>query len=177
MKENILYHGTDTVINEPSLDKCNKYRDFGQCFYLTYNKKMANDWARKKSKDHPVVNKYTINFSTIESGKLKIKRFKADGEWAEFIYNNRYNENFKRPAYDIIIGPLGDNSLKEHFNESKSISTKHSKQTTQYKEIEALLKEKTFKEIAAEIEYKRYNAIQVCFCSDYALKILRRIEK
>ena len=90
MKENILYHGTDTVINEPSLDKCNKYRDFGQCFYLTYNKKMANDWARKKSKDHPVVNKYTINFSTIESGKLKIKRFKADGEWAEFIYNNRY---------------------------------------------------------------------------------------
>ena len=80
--------------------------------------------------------------------------------YPEFCKNHlrRYNENFKRPAYDIIIGPLGDNSLKEHFNEIK-------------------LKEKTFKEIAAEIEYKRYNAIQVCFCSDYALKILRRIEK
>lgn len=158
MKDNILYHGSDSVIYKPELDKCSKYRDFGQCFYLTYDKKMAKDWAKKKSKDHPVVNEYTIDLSTIESGKLKIKRFKADGEWAKFIYDNRYNENFKRPAYDVIIGPLGDNHLKEHFSEIK-------------------VKEKTFEEIAAEIEYKRYNAIQVCFCSNYALKLLKRIGK
>lgn len=158
MKENILYHGSASEIYEPDLDKCSRYRDFGKCFYLTYNEKMANDWAKTKDKDHPVVNEYTIDFSAVESGKLRIKRFKADGEWAKFIYNNRYNEKYKRPAYDIIIGPLGDNGLKEHFNEIK-------------------LKEKTFDEIAAEIEYKRYKAIQVCFCSNYALKLLKKIEK
>lgn len=162
MKDNILYHGSYSKIYEPDLNKCSKYRDFGQCFYLTYDKKMANDWAKKicknKGKDHPVVNEYTLDFSSIESGNLKIKKFKADGEWAEFIYNNRNNESFKRPAYDIIIGPLADNGLKEHFNEIK-------------------LKGKTFEEISAKIEYKRYNAIQVCFCSDYALKLLKRIEK
>lgn len=111
MKENILYHGSASEIYEPDLDKCSRYRDFGKCFYLTYNEKMANDWVKTKDKDHPVVNEYTIDFSAVESGKLRIKRFKADGEWAKFIYNNRYNEKYKRPAYDIIIGPLNEGDL------------------------------------------------------------------
>ncbi len=35
-------------MKKPELDKCRKYKDFGQGFYLTKNKKMAQNWAEKQ---------------------------------------------------------------------------------------------------------------------------------
>ncbi len=157
MMNSVLYHGTDVCIYKPDWKLGSRNRDFGNCFYTTYSLKMAQDWAKKKSVQNPVVNGYVIDFKKIESGNLRIKRFVADAEWAEFIYNNRYKNKFQRPAYDIIIGPSADNGLKEHFAKIKT-------------------ENKTFDEIAPLIEYRRYEDIQVCFCSDYAINLLRRIE-
>lgn len=152
----ILYHGSDCTIEKPQWRKCSKYRDFGQCFYTTYTRKMASDWAKLKSPTNPIVNAYGIDFSEVESCNLRVKRFKADAEWAKFVYNNRYNKKFKRPNYDIIIGPLADKGLKMHFDKIKT-------------------ENKSFDEIAAEIEYDKYKSIQVCFCSDFAVRILRKL--
>jgi len=117
---------------------------------------MATDWAIKHSALYPVVNCFVVNFKDIGSGNLKIKRFKADAEWAEFVYNNRYNRNYHRPDYDIIIGPLADKGLSEQM-------------------VKAQREGKSFKEIAPQIHYDRYHEIQVCFCTDFALTLLKRV--
>lgn len=153
----VLYHGTDKVLLQPTWNKGSRYRDFGQCFYTTYNRDMAVDWAEKRFDDNYVVNRYVFDFSSADSGYLRVKRFYADEEWAKFVYNNRYNKRFNRPNYDIIIGPLADNQLKEQFNKIKT-------------------ENKTFDEIAALIEYRRYKDMQICFCSDYALSFLKIIK-
>ncbi len=153
----ILHHGTDQEINNPIWNNGSRYRDFGQCFYTTYNLAMAKNWAKRRSSNKTgVVCHYVIDFSKTPSQKLHIKRFNADAEWAEFVYNNRYNPDFKRPDYDIIIGPLADNKLTEQFQKIKT-------------------ENKTFEEIAMHIKYSRYKALQICFCSDNAMLLLRRV--
>ena len=154
----VLYHGTNLAFDNPSWNRGSLRRDFGQCFYTTYSLKMAEDWARYKAGgERGITYHYVIDFSKAVSCKLNIKRYEANEEWARFVYNNRNNERFKRPQYDIIIGPLADNDLPRQFSKIKREG-------------------KTFEEIAALIEYTKYSAIQVCFCSDRAIQLLRRIE-
>lgn len=151
-----LYHGTDVVIDAPKWNHGSRYRDFGHCFYTTHSREMATDWAEKRSLLYPVVNCYVVNFKDLQTGTLKVKRFKADAEWAEFIYNNRYNRHYRRPDYDIIIGPVADKGLSEQMAKARREG-------------------KTFEEIAPLIQYNRFRDMQVCFCSDYALTLLKRI--
>lgn len=153
-----LHHGSNVVVDKPKWNLGSRYRDFGQCFYTTYNEEMAKDWA-KKMDGCTVVNKYIFDWTLLETNcdVLKVKRFKADAEWAKFVYNNRYVRRFKRPKYDILVGPLADKSLTEQFAKIRT---------------EGL----TFEEVAPLIEYTKFKALQVCFCSDKAIKLLRRIE-
>lgn len=152
-----LYHGTDIKIERPRWDLGEEGRDFGRCFYTTYDRRTAKDWARKNFKDSQVVNRYSIDLEKLEDGNLRIKRFKADEEWAEFVWSNRYDRKFKRPNFDIIIGPMADRGLKEQFMKMKTEG-------------------KTFKEIAPMIHYDKFKSLQVCFCSDYAINMLKLID-
>ena len=43
----ILYHGSDTNVKLPVWYLGSRYRDFGQCFYTTYDRETAEDWADK----------------------------------------------------------------------------------------------------------------------------------
>lgn len=152
-----LYHGTNQRIDNPKWDVGNDGRDFGKCFYTTYDRKTAKDWAEKNFDDYQVVNRYAIDLERLIDGRLKIKRFKADAQWAEFVWRNRFDTKFKRPDYDIIIGPMADRGLKEQF-------------------IKMRTEGKTFDEIAPLIHYDRFHSMQVCFCSDYAVSILNLID-
>lgn len=152
-----LYHGTGIRIAHPRWNMGDEGRDFGRCFYTTYDRRTAKDWARKNFKDHPIVNCYSLNLEKLEDGKLRIKRFKADAEWAEFVWRNRYDEKFKRPDYDIIIGPMADRGLKEQF-------------------IKMRTEGKSFSDVAPMIHYDKFKSLQVCFCSDYAVGMLDLIE-
>lgn len=153
-KSLILYHGTDSKILNPDLTKCNAYRDFGRAFYLSYNKTLARDWAKKKSRSQAKVNGYGLVLDNVEDGSLKIKRFKADDTWAKFVYNNRTKANFVRPDYDIIIGPIADNTLQDWFNKMDE---------------EGL----SFSAIAPHIQYKKFKDNQFAFCSSKAIKLLK----
>ena len=42
----ILYHGSYCVVENPDLQKCAKYKDFGQGFYLTTSKEQAKSFAK-----------------------------------------------------------------------------------------------------------------------------------
>lgn len=43
----ILYHGSNTKINEIDLSKCKPYKDFGKGFYCTTIKKQAQFMAER----------------------------------------------------------------------------------------------------------------------------------
>ncbi len=148
-----LYHGTNTKIACPKWNMGYTGRDFGQCFYTTYDRNTAKIWAVKNFKENAIVNKYTINLEKLNDGGLKIKRFYANAEWAEFVWRNRYDIHFKRPNYDIIIGPIADKDLKQQFIKRKT---------------EGL----SFAQVANLIHYDKFHSLQVCFCSDYALSML-----
>lgn len=42
----LLYHGSYSIVGEPDLHKCAKYKDFGQGFYLTTSKEQAKNFAK-----------------------------------------------------------------------------------------------------------------------------------
>lgn len=154
----VLYHGSDTDVKLPVCDSGSRYRDFGQCFYTTYDRSTAQDWAEKMQALSPVVNKYAFNLKHMPTADLRIKRFQADAEWAEFVYNNRENSRSRRPAYDIIIGPIADRGLSDEFKKVKRGKA-------------------TFAEIAPLIHYDKYNSYQVAFCSKKALNLLTYLDK
>lgn len=153
----ILYHGTDSKILTPDLTRCNAYRDFGRAFYLSYNKGLARNWAEKKNRTQAKVNGYGLVLNNVEEGCLKIKRFKADEKWAKFVYENRTKEGYVRPDYDIVIGPIADNTLQDWFNKMDE---------------EGL----SFSAIAPKIRYEKFKDNQFAFCSSRAIKLLKWVE-
>ena len=84
-KHILLYHGSNQRILTPQWNLGDQGRDFGQCFYTTYSRETAKDWAEKNFPNSPIVNQYAINFEKLNNGVLKIKRFEANAEWAEFV--------------------------------------------------------------------------------------------
>lgn len=152
-----LFHGTRYEFQKPELDKCRKYKDFGQGFYLTENKKMARNWAKKQTVTiGPIlVNTYEIDDEILINGELNVRIFEANRDWVEFVYRNRMDECFTHP-YDIVIGPIADNRLPEHFAKIQR-------------------GEKTFEDIVNDIRYDRFKGLQYCFCTEKAIDKLRNI--
>lgn len=155
LKDIFLYHGSGALVKNPDLSKCANRRDFGRSFYLTYNKGVAKDWSKKVGLSEKIVNKFALTLINCPE-TLKIKKFSANEEWARFVYDNRYNENYRRPDYDILIGPIADNGLAEIFSEVD----------------EGLI---DFPVAAQKIAYKRYKDLQYAFCSKKALNLLKWI--
>ena len=58
-----LYHGSNVKITDIDLSLCNKYKDFGQAFYLTIDKQQAMDIALARVDifgGEPIVNAYAF---------------------------------------------------------------------------------------------------------------------
>ena len=59
-----LYHGSNVRITNIDLKQCNPYKDFGQAFYLTTEKKQAMDVADARVDIYggsPVINIYQFD--------------------------------------------------------------------------------------------------------------------
>ena len=66
----ILHHGTDQTFDTPRWDMGSERRDFGRCFYTTYSRKMADDWAKYKSQEGGgITYHYVIDFTKMASCK------------------------------------------------------------------------------------------------------------
>lgn len=136
-----LYHGSNVIIDKIDFTKCHPFKDFGCGFYLTDNIKHARNMAfrrfmRTGGKEY--VSEFEFDNKNAAQN-LKIKVFDHPSEeWAHFVMMNR-SENISHPAhdYDIVIGPIADDSVVLSFRlfQDGYISISELVKRLEYKEL------------------------------------------
>ena len=103
-----LYHGTNVRFNTIDLKQCNRFKDFGQGYYLTTDLRQAQRWAQIKAGDTQTAYIYSYNLATPVSSDLKIlELLEYNSCWVEFIVQSRFYG--KETDYDIIYDRIADN--------------------------------------------------------------------
>lgn len=155
-----LYHGSNQDFTTIDLNKSQRFKDFGQGFYLTDLRHQAERMAEKKTRlfgGHPVVQEYEFDESLLRSDEMKVLVFDNPSvEWADFIFKNRKRTLPRYThSYDIVVGPIADDGVAYLLGRYEEGTL----------DLEGLAK---------ELEYKHLNS-QYYFGSLEALKHLRRI--
>lgn len=156
-----LYHGTNTDSNRIDLARCMPNKDFGQGFYLTDIQQQAWDMAERRCRiergGEPVLMTFDVPDDLFAIDTLKTKRFeRPDIEWAQFVFNNRNNiTGSYLHDYDIIYGPIANDGVALQLGLFK----------------DGLI---SLEMLAKALEYKKLNN-QYCFCTEAALKYLKRV--
>lgn len=111
MGKQILYHGSDIIVEHPLVNIGRKDLDFGPGFYLTPLFEQASKWAVRikaiRRSEKAIVNKFEFSLQD----RYNIKQFDAyDKEWLDFIVDSRAG---KQPwvGYDIIEGGIADDRV------------------------------------------------------------------
>ena len=159
-----LYHGSNVKITKIDLSLCKVGKDFGKGFYLNpdYNQAqiMAAKTCRILGHGHEVVNEYQFDESVlVNNSDLNIKIFDDySEEWAEFIVLNRRNKTLI-PAhpYDLVIGPIADDSVGVQIR----------------RYIQGYL---PVSKLVEELRFHGDHAIQYYFASDKSLSYLKNIQ-
>ena len=154
-----LYHGTNVDFDVIDLTKSNKYKDFGQGFYLTDIRSQAEELAAKKSRlfgGYPVIQEYEFDESLLSGAELKVLKFdKPSTEWAEFIFKNRNRDYNFTHDFDIVIGPIANDGVAYLLGRYE----------------EGTL---TIEELSDKLDYKKLNS-QYFFGTDKSLTYLKRL--
>ena len=125
MKELILYHGSEKIIEKPIFEYGRKNNDFGLGFYCTESNELAKEWACS-SLNNGFSNKYSIDLSNLNVLDLNSPEYNVLN-WITILVTHRIfkiktpiagraikylKENFyiDVDAYDIIIGYRADDS-------------------------------------------------------------------
>ena len=120
----VLYHGSYCVVENPDLNKCAMYKDFGQGFYLTTSKEQAKSFAKisaTKAKAKGII-PYSEKFGCVSFFKvsgidsLKIFAFEtADVDWLHCIVAHRRTGSFSdikatMQKYDVVSGKIANDN-------------------------------------------------------------------
>ena len=132
--ERTLYNGSEFIIHKPEFLKGNIHNDYGIGFYCTTNKKLAEEWAAKRS-GKGYVNKYILRDDRLRILDLTKPPFHDVLHWVSLLMHNRelsssLKNNYPRELkyledkyllnvndYDIVIGYRADDSYF-HFPEA-----------------------------------------------------------
>ena len=119
----ILYHGSFCEVQTPDLQKCARYKDFGQGFYLTTDKKQAESFAKistQKAIENGVVasQKYGVvsAFRYNVGVNLNIKIYEtAESSWLHCVVAHRKKNVFADvledcSKYDVIGGKIANDA-------------------------------------------------------------------
>ena len=156
----ILYHGSNIKIDVIDLTKSKRYKDFGQAFYLSVEEEQARKMAIAKVVQfggEESVTSFNFNESCLSSNELQIKCFaEYSREWAEFVFNNRdENQDFSH-EYDIVYGPIADDYIGLQIRDFKRNNI-------------------TFEQFLANIRYHKGITFQYAFCTQKAIEQLIRL--
>ena len=106
----LLYHTGYQEIASPDVHYGRKNADFGQGFYLTANEAFAGKWARERKGETIHINIYELNLDG-----LQLKRFQRGRDWFDYLYANRRGQPDALAEYDVIIGPIANDTLYDTF--------------------------------------------------------------
>lgn len=103
-----LWHGSEVVVEHPSLDKCRQFNDYGCGFYCTPHEEMAMEWACRTESDG-IANRYELDMDglavlDLESGEFSILN------WLAILADNR-EFNVSTPLAREGLRYLLDNCL------------------------------------------------------------------
>lgn len=144
----IIYYGSNVVVDKPKIINGKFTKDFGEGFYCTIIEDQAKRWALKY--DNSIVNVYEYN----ENKNLNIKEFTLmTEEWLDFIISCRAGIKHN---YDIVIGAMADDQV--------------------YNYISDLINGDITREAFWELAKFRHPTHQIAFCSDESLKCLNFVE-
>lgn len=112
-----LYHGSNVKVGKPDLAHSKPFKDFGRGFYLSPDRKQAEEMAIQRASiadcGEPVVSIFAFDDSVMGGKELKVKIFSDySEEWAQFVLDNRNQK--KAPyehGYDIVYGPIADDGV------------------------------------------------------------------
>lgn len=155
-----LFHGSNQYIFSIDLSKSKPFKDFGQAFYLsdeiTQAQKMAEAKVIQFGGDISIT-EFDFDKNLLLNNQLNVKIFNSyDKEWAEFIFNNRdENQNFTH-SYDIVYGPIADDYIGLQIRDFKRNNI-------------------TFEQFLNKIQYHKGITFQYAFCTEKAIKTLIRI--
>ena len=113
----ILYHGSNVEIGEIDLSLSKVGKDFGCGFYLSADKEQARELAERKTEQLgvgiPTLNVYELGMECMNDPDLRILEFQSySKEWTEFVLMNRRNRTrIQAHGYDIVIGPIADDTV------------------------------------------------------------------
>jgi len=107
-----LYHGSNTIFQEISLEKSRNRRDFGRGFYTTTVRKQAEQWAASVYKRYGCDGVVLYVFEFKENPELKIKTFEGlTLDWLDMVKENRIRGDLQHD-FDIVKGPVAnDNTM------------------------------------------------------------------
>ncbi len=156
----ILFHGSNIKIDVIDLTKSKRYKDFGQAFYLSTEEEQARKMAIAKVVQfggEESVTSFAFNESCLSSNELQVKCFtEYSREWAEFVFNNRdENQDFMH-EYDIVYGPIADDYIGLQIRDFKRNNI-------------------TFEQFLANIRYHKGITFQYAFCTQKAIEQLVRL--
>lgn len=117
-----IYHGTDIYFKDIDLKRGKHYKDFGNGFYLAYQKEQSRKMAQKLMKAHKNNTGYIYTYNTVQAeiDRLyrigKVRYFKeADLDWLDFVLKSRKTFRLWH-SYDVVIGPTADDDTKLVLN-------------------------------------------------------------
>ena len=102
----ILYHTGFGEIKKPDIHFGRKNADFGQGFYLTPELSFAQRWAKERRGSLTYLNTYYL-----KTEGLNIKKYERSREWFEYIFANRHLAPDNLFEFDIIIGPIANDTI------------------------------------------------------------------
>lgn len=108
-----LFHGSNQIVERPSIIVQNHTLDFGTGFYTTLNESQAKSFAQKvalrRKTGVPIVNVYSLNEAALK--ECSVLEFKApNGAWLDFVCENR-NGTYNGKKYDLIKGPVANDDV------------------------------------------------------------------
>ena len=115
----LLYHGSNIVVTEPEIRQSLRGLDFGEGFYLSASEEQGQKFGlivrnraikyKKEPVGIPVVSVFEFDEKGLDA--LSVRTFpKADGEWLEFIHENR-RKAYTGADYDLCVGPTANDDV------------------------------------------------------------------
>jgi len=99
-----LYHGSDHIITNPTLNGGKVYNDYGRGFYTTENFELAGEWACQSNNDG-YVNKYMINTNSLKILDLQSNAYSVLN-WIAILLKNRvfnHKGDLASKAHNFIL--------------------------------------------------------------------------